>query len=547
MAKSVAEFHARANLDSSAFDQGAANMSKSMYDAARSVDDAWGLINTSAVKSAKSTAALFGRAGMGPIDITDAERNIIEQQEASAQRRVELNDRIAQSMQRLRAETIKDFTATAQATSAKGTMLAEMLKTEESIAARSLQMQKGMVSARIQAIQNATAQEISLERSVAIMREENARRAAQEESRAAAQAAKNRAVRHALQDYATFGPNYVRQIDSANKSVSNYSQTLGMGSKVSSRYGVIMQQVGYQVQDFAIQVAAGQNKLVAFAQQGSQLVSFFGPYGAIAGAILNAGVMVYRIFDTSLDGTEKAEKAAAKLEREYEKIQARVEKVRDAWLEIDKLHGSAYRTVNPRSEKDTMAYRAGLSGEAMPKLLNAARDAEGLMMIAKARGNTEEAVRQENAMLAAQKQYAEVRQEVADIDASIAKRHLSESERYDKESREEEEANTKRYQAIGKQADAIREQLRPMEKMKREAKEIADNLFLSDEDKRAAIDAMIKPTALPQALQVNAGASALGGTVGDGGALLQIQQKMAADMHALLEAARAQLRLFAGV
>jgi hypothetical protein len=143
----------------------------------------------------------------------------------------------------------------------------------------------------------------------------------------------------------------------------------------------------------------------------------------------------------------------------------------------------------------------------------------------------------------------------ADLDALIyagqardesTKTFKDKADEFDKQSREEEDANTKRYQAISKQADAIREQLRPIEKMKREAKEISDNLFLSDEDKRAAIDAMVKPTALPQALQVNAGASALGGTVSEGATILQIQQRMAADMHALLEAARAQLRLFAG-
>ena len=44
-----------------------------------------------------------------------------------------------------------------------------------------------------------------------------------------------------------------------------------------------MQQAGYQVQDFIVQVQGGQSALVAFAQQGSQLAGAFGPGGAVVG------------------------------------------------------------------------------------------------------------------------------------------------------------------------------------------------------------------------------------------------------------------------
>ncbi|HEY4136497.1 MAG TPA: hypothetical protein VGO34_14930 [Alphaproteobacteria bacterium] len=53
-----------------------------------------------------------------------------------------------------------------------------------------------------------------------------------------------------------------------------------------SRYRSGIQQAGYQVGDFAVQVASGQNGLVAFTQQASQLLQVFGPYGAVAGAAL---------------------------------------------------------------------------------------------------------------------------------------------------------------------------------------------------------------------------------------------------------------------
>ena len=55
--------------------------------------------------------------------------------------------------------------------------------------------------------------------------------------------------------------------------------------------GQIIGQAGYQVQDFAVQVASGQSALTAFVQQGSQLAGVFGPAGIIVGAgIAIAGV-----------------------------------------------------------------------------------------------------------------------------------------------------------------------------------------------------------------------------------------------------------------
>ena len=47
-----------------------------------------------------------------------------------------------------------------------------------------------------------------------------------------------------------------------------------------------LQQAGYQVGDFIVQIQSGQNALVALGQQGSQLAGIFGTGGAIAGAVL---------------------------------------------------------------------------------------------------------------------------------------------------------------------------------------------------------------------------------------------------------------------
>lgn len=67
-----------------------------------------------------------------------------------------------------------------------------------------------------------------------------------------------------------------------------------------------MQQAGYQVQDFIVQVQGGQSALVAFSQQGSQLAGAFGPGGAVIGAILALSTVVAGALMTSLNGGKNA-------------------------------------------------------------------------------------------------------------------------------------------------------------------------------------------------------------------------------------------------
>lgn len=47
-----------------------------------------------------------------------------------------------------------------------------------------------------------------------------------------------------------------------------------------------IQNAGYQVGDFAVQLAGGQNAMLAFSQQGGQMLQFFGAFGSVAGAAL---------------------------------------------------------------------------------------------------------------------------------------------------------------------------------------------------------------------------------------------------------------------
>lgn len=71
-------------------------------------------------------------------------------------------------------------------------------------------------------------------------------------------------------------------------------------------FRTIMQQGGYQVQDFIVQVQGGQSALVAFSQQGSQLAGAFGPTGAVIGALIALGSVLTGVLITSLNGGKNA-------------------------------------------------------------------------------------------------------------------------------------------------------------------------------------------------------------------------------------------------
>lgn len=78
------------------------------------------------------------------------------------------------------------------------------------------------------------------------------------------------------------------------------------GAKGTGSWKTSMQQAGYQVQDFIVQVQGGQSALVAFAQQGSQLAGAFGPGGAVVGAIIALGSVLAGVLITSLNGGKNA-------------------------------------------------------------------------------------------------------------------------------------------------------------------------------------------------------------------------------------------------
>jgi hypothetical protein len=134
----------------------------------------------------------------------------------------------------------------------------------------------------------------------------------------------------------------------------------------SRALGSAATQVGFQVQDFAVQVGGGTNALTAFAQQGSQLLGLFGPGGAIAGALLAVGAVAFKVFESTKEGGELSAEAAAELAAELEKAVKEAARLNDefgqdsaeAFIGALEREAEEYRKINTEVEANIELMRA---------------------------------------------------------------------------------------------------------------------------------------------------------------------------------------------
>lgn len=118
---------------------------------------------------------------------------------------------------------------------------------------------------------------------------------------------------------------------SAGRVVANTNTQLQAGSLMAGNFGRNIQNAGFQVADFAVQVSAGQSPLRAFVQQGSQVLGAFGPWGAVIGAAVAVVGGLALQMDLFGDSAESAEE-------KQEKFNTRLEKLSDL---MDEIRGKA--------------------------------------------------------------------------------------------------------------------------------------------------------------------------------------------------------------
>ena len=114
----------------------------------------------------------------------------------------------------------------------------------------------------------------------------------------------------------------------AGITVNQFGQVVGSNTRGMKRFGAVgMQQVGYQVQDFAVQVQGGTSAMVALGQQGSQLLGIFGPAGAIAGMILAIGTGLVGAFNAAKSASADALEVHQNYSKAMKTSKSRVEEL----------------------------------------------------------------------------------------------------------------------------------------------------------------------------------------------------------------------------
>lgn len=86
-----------------------------------------------------------------------------------------------------------------------------------------------------------------------------------------------------------------------------------------------LQQAGYQVGDFAVQVANGTSWMQAFGQQGSQLLGIFGHWGAVAGAVVSIGAAIGVAFQKTSQNAKSLKDNITELEAALSKYKSAAE------------------------------------------------------------------------------------------------------------------------------------------------------------------------------------------------------------------------------
>jgi hypothetical protein len=133
-----------------------------------------------------------------------------------------------------------------------------------------------------------------------------------------------------------------RQLKSATDEQLKFQTVSGKGMR---RFELIAQQAGYQIGDLAVQIQGGTNAAVAFGQQGSQLLGFFGPYGAIAGAGLAIATGLIAPLLRAKKAAEGAEKVFLSVSEAIEAVSKEATNAEQALL----LLKSGFETVGELS------------------------------------------------------------------------------------------------------------------------------------------------------------------------------------------------------
>ena len=236
----------------------------------------------------------------------------------------------------------------------------------------------------------------------------------------------------ALDGVAASGKRAQTGVDGFEKSTKKTSDSL---RKLRSTAG----QLGFQVQDIAVQLQSGTNAMIVFGQQGSQIAGAFGPGGAIVGAVIAVGAAVGTALVAHFsNGTEAAKdfkKEIDELTEGFDKLgdAARTVAIRDISEDINKAEEEIQKT-RAALEEANKALRDPAALEAA-NMLNPYVD-----LLVEAR------IKQQNLALAEEKQAAALQALKEKLDLVIGVR------------KEEDKDATRRLEDVKRYVERLKEQ-----------------------------------------------------------------------------------------
>jgi len=151
---------------------------------------------------------------------------------------------------------------------------------------------------------------------------------------------------------------YIKGTQQLNDKVDELNKTIASGSTAidkqathlqqaknqTNKFGMVAQNVGYQVGDFFVQVQSGTDALVAFGQQGTQLAGLLpGVAGAVIGIGLSVSTMLIKTFSDASGEAKSLGEALEELEDYSNRVADGFELLRDS--DIEQTFGSLSDTV----------------------------------------------------------------------------------------------------------------------------------------------------------------------------------------------------------
>lgn len=142
---------------------------------------------------------------------------------------------------------------------------------------------------------------------------------------------------------------FTNSLHRSRRGANQLGENMGKTTRDTRKFAMTgLQQAGYQVGDFAVQVGAGTSAIQAFGQQGSQLLGIFGPFGAALGAVVAIVAAVGNAFMKSSEEASDLEKNTTLLTEAQDDFQKTIDldAIDDLKEKFGELNSSVIQLVN---------------------------------------------------------------------------------------------------------------------------------------------------------------------------------------------------------